>query len=371
MTTYTFSELFTFTRSTTATFVGSNGLIQTAAINAPRFDYDPATLQPKGILIEEQRTNNVRYSENFTQADWLKLADGAGVTAVVTPNYATAPDGSNNGTRLQLNAGPNGSGDYSLLRQGAVGAGSTVTRSIYAKSNTGTNQIVTLVATNSSTQIIITPVWQRIVLANSSAGPTQFDLSVGGLGATPATADIIIWGAQSEVAAFATSYIPTVASQVTRAIDVCSIVAPLFAPWYNQAQGTFVASYQLAAPTLSQDLFMANAGAPLTASIGIYVGSGVAATGWARVGGATQCAIAASISSSANNKTAFGYATNDFSIAANGTLGTSDTSGTVPTVDRLTFGANNIAGNGQAFWLRSVQYYPVRLADFQLQALTT
>jgi len=47
----------TFTRGTTATFVGSDGLIQTAAINAPRFDYDPVTLAAKGLLIEEQRTN--------------------------------------------------------------------------------------------------------------------------------------------------------------------------------------------------------------------------------------------------------------------------------------------------------------------------
>jgi hypothetical protein len=46
-----------FTRASTATFVGSNGLIQSSAVNSPRFDHDPVTLACKGLLIEEQRRN--------------------------------------------------------------------------------------------------------------------------------------------------------------------------------------------------------------------------------------------------------------------------------------------------------------------------
>ena len=64
----------TFTRSTTATFIGSNGLIQIAAIDAPRFDYNPVTLAAKGLLTEEQRTNSVLYSEQFDNAAWTKVA---------------------------------------------------------------------------------------------------------------------------------------------------------------------------------------------------------------------------------------------------------------------------------------------------------
>jgi hypothetical protein len=52
-----------FTRANaTATFIGSNGLIQTATTNIPRFDHDPVTLVCKGLLIEEQRTNDIRGS---------------------------------------------------------------------------------------------------------------------------------------------------------------------------------------------------------------------------------------------------------------------------------------------------------------------
>jgi hypothetical protein len=51
-----------FTRASTGTFIGSDGLIQTAAANVARFDHDPVTLVCKGLLIEEQRTNDIRGS---------------------------------------------------------------------------------------------------------------------------------------------------------------------------------------------------------------------------------------------------------------------------------------------------------------------
>ncbi len=80
----------TFTRASTATFVGSNGLIQSAAINAARFDHDPVTLACKGLLIEESRTNLTTQSGNASV--W------ASANGTVTNNGSTtAPDGSSNG----------------------------------------------------------------------------------------------------------------------------------------------------------------------------------------------------------------------------------------------------------------------------------
>ena len=77
----------TFTRSSTATYVNQIGLIQSAAVNEPRFDYNPSTLAARGLLIEEQRTNLLTYSEDFSNAAWTTTA------VTISANQTTAPDG--------------------------------------------------------------------------------------------------------------------------------------------------------------------------------------------------------------------------------------------------------------------------------------
>jgi hypothetical protein len=55
-----FSDIVTFTRASTATYFDSTGTLTTAAIDAPRFDYNPTTLAARGLLVEAQRTNSIR-----------------------------------------------------------------------------------------------------------------------------------------------------------------------------------------------------------------------------------------------------------------------------------------------------------------------
>jgi hypothetical protein len=58
----------TFTRASIATFVNSAGLIEVALADTPRFDHDPVTLAPKGLLLEEARTNLLTRSNNIENA---------------------------------------------------------------------------------------------------------------------------------------------------------------------------------------------------------------------------------------------------------------------------------------------------------------
>ena len=72
--------------------VGSNALdyvpTTSAAVYGPRFDYDPVTLAAKGLLIEEQRSNSLTYSEQFDNAAWTKQAN-----VTITVNSIASPDG--------------------------------------------------------------------------------------------------------------------------------------------------------------------------------------------------------------------------------------------------------------------------------------
>ena len=47
----------TFTRASTATYFDAAGVLQTAAANAPRWDYDPITHALNGLLLEQAGTN--------------------------------------------------------------------------------------------------------------------------------------------------------------------------------------------------------------------------------------------------------------------------------------------------------------------------
>jgi len=159
------------------------------------------------------RRNLLTWTEDFSNAAWGKIVGGTGILPIVTLNAGADPDGGNTAIRVQLNAGSNGASDYSLLRQ-TDGSWPSGRRSIYIKSNTGANQTVALVATNNLTKIVATPTWQRLSDAVDAAGPTQFDISVGGTASTPATADVLVWHPQRDIGAI-TAY-----QKVTTAFDV-------------------------------------------------------------------------------------------------------------------------------------------------------
>lgn len=77
----------TFSRVSTATYFDNKGVLRTAPAGVPRIDYDPATGECRGLLVEEQRTNFLRYSEEFDNAYWIKARSS------ITTNAVTAPDG--------------------------------------------------------------------------------------------------------------------------------------------------------------------------------------------------------------------------------------------------------------------------------------
>ena len=84
-------SLVTFTRASTGPFVGSDGLIQSAATDAPRFDHDPTTGESLGLLVEEPRTNLLLQSQDFSTT-WTNVGSSENVNVVVAPNGTSTAD---------------------------------------------------------------------------------------------------------------------------------------------------------------------------------------------------------------------------------------------------------------------------------------
>jgi hypothetical protein len=239
-----------FARSTSAsnpaTYTDSSGVIATASNNQPRFDYNPITLACKGLLIEESRTNLLSYSAGVGGTGWVKTNTGTASLPVVTLNYAVAPDGTTTASRLQmtLNGGTSSTANFCTVGHASVlNTATSYAQTIYLKSNDGNTYTVLLRDDSGSggysKLLTVTPQWQRFeqdVVAAAVNGACVKLWLRGGLG-TSDTVDILAWGAQYELGASATSYIPTTTAALTRNADVATITGTNFSDWWQAGLG--------------------------------------------------------------------------------------------------------------------------------------
>jgi hypothetical protein len=361
--------------STATTYTRNNG-----GVYPPRFDYDPVTLAPKGILIEEQRTNLITYSETPTDSVWQKsnvTVSGNLVTATAsTASHRLIRDGiSSPGNFIFWVEATAGTQRYIQLYNGA-------STNMFANFDlvAGTVGTVGSLATASITALGGGRFRCAMVInIANSPNATHFVGMVTGPTAAWAqswtatgTENFTLHLAQLEVGAFPTSYIPTVASQVTRTADQCSIVAPNFAPWYNQSEGTFVVE-----ATVPTDVDGALGNYYLAASDGtnanqILLAEVNGTVGQIQTSNVLEFNSKVGVEPTGIVKAALAYKTNDVILCVGGTLGTLDTSVPLPTVNRLSIGirGDNSASTPLNGHIRSIRYYPVRLSDAQLQALT-
>jgi hypothetical protein len=236
----------TFTRASTATYTDATGAIQTAAVNAPRWDYDPVTHALRGLLIEEARTNLVLNSGNASNVSW---GSGNAQAPVTTPNQVAAPDGTLTATRAVYPVAT-GAGAWWNLVPATPGGGAAYAYSVWLRGLTGGERLYLNITQDAityyRTQAVLTTAWQRFAVITPTLGPatTYFqlgtDLRDAGQTATPAQT-VFIWGGQVEAGAFPTSYIPTASATVTRAADAASL--PTNATWFNVNTLSLMAEY--------------------------------------------------------------------------------------------------------------------------------
>jgi len=198
-----------------------------AATSAPRFDYDPATLAPLGLLIEEARTNLALQSGDLSNAAWHPASVTVALP-VVTGAQAVAPDGTTTAAKIVFPAVPN-AGNAATIYQSVASTAAAYSLSVWLKGNAGGEQLYILTTPDSVTYyqqvVTLTTAWQRFTLVTPNLTATGWFFQIGcdrrsaGQSATLAQT-IFAWGAQQELGAFATSYIPTITATVQRAADV-------------------------------------------------------------------------------------------------------------------------------------------------------
>jgi len=372
----------------------------TAAYYAPRFDYNPSTLQPLGLLIEEARTNSIR---NNTMQGAVAGTPGTNPT-----NWAVTGAGGNI-TSSEIVSVTTESGinaiDYKYVFSGAATAnirqdsttliaasnGQTWTASAYAKLAGGTlsnctvsiaiqqyNSGGTVLNTESQT---FTPTGsglatQRIsvtkTLDQATVAYVIMRLSIVASGAADITLRIGL--PQLEQGAFATSVIPTTTDSVTRNVDDASMVGTNFSSWYRADEGTLYAEgFIHTAPantafpclmsidnnTTSNRIQLSRANSSGTPVVRLVVVDA----------GSVQATVVAGNSQFQNGKIAGAYKVNDFAASLDGAAAVTDSAGTVPVVTQMQIGSGTAVQylNGT---IRKLAYYPQRLTNAQLQALT-
>jgi hypothetical protein len=365
----------------TATRINSSGIVETVNANLPRFDYDSATLLPKGLLIEESRTNLQTYSAGAFNTQYTKAG-----SPTVSDNSASGIGGPLTASAVTGAA----VGDY-IYRDATTVITTKYTRSIYVSNVNATQSRLVVRSSSSACDVYLN--WSGATLSSLSvsAGAASFVDCGNGvyrvilvytalettdrLRITPASvvgsATINIYGSQLEAGAFATSYIPTTTTSVTRNADVVSMTGTNLTSWCDTAQGTILSEHTVAQFNAANTIFAYSLGSAAAAEI--Y--AGIQATGGNQftVANTTNQANFGGFAAGSLNvpqKVCGFYQANNFAASANGIAGGTDTSGSLPTINKLVFGARNDGARTLNGWVRKFSYWPFPLTTAEVTAFS-
>ena len=387
-TTASLDSRITFTRTTgasnPATYVNSSGYVTAATDNQPRFDYDPVTLACKGLLIEESRQNTLRYSQDISNASGWGVFSGAAFGSTTE----SAPDNTNSGVVVVKTTASSGIyTNYSIT--GVIGT--TYTLSCFVKAGTSNFARLALHSNNSSGNVgsyLINLTTGELTTITAGVGATATNFGNGWwrltvTGTATATAlrmylypgtttetntSAVFWGAQLEVGAFPTSYIPTTSAALTRNADVATMTGTNFSDWFNANEGTFFAKADTYYPAATAGVVLIASDGTANERIQVAFGSSslsVAVTD----GGASQVSGLTASAASANTfyDMMVGYKLNDCGFAVNAGTPTTDTTCTMPTVDQLWIGRRTTYLNGH---VAKIMYWPQKLITAEIKAFS-
>lgn len=379
----------TFTgRTSIGTYYGSNGLLQTALSGVARLNYNPMnlTVQPK-LLLEAAATNLLVYSTDIAGTSW------SNVTTVYSVATSSVVDLA--GTLTAKRFTKTAVADSVFARQNVtISSGVTYVASVWCYvptqagiSSFGFNFDLNDIESSAVTTSTVFDQWIRLSAVRTTTGArSAIDFAMVVNGTSPAPTGFIFhaFGAQLEVGAFPTSYIPTTVSSVSRSADtststsnprladVATMTGVNFSSWYRQDEGTFVVGFRSLSPTTLgfERVFSADDSTNNNIITLLKQNGSGAYYSTINASNIVQAIFSTpTIQVNTLNAVSLTYKTNSFGQSSNGTLALSDTSGSVPTVTRFGFNdpANGVQGG---HYIQYLTYYPEGLSGVELQALS-
>ena len=380
---------FTFSRSGNATRVNPGSYIETVGTNIPRIDHTGGGCP--SLLLEPQRTNLALYSENFEGTNWT-----AGNT-VVTQNDSIAPSGEQTSVKLQRTSTSASYRSHFIYKSTSA---ITYTTSVFVKQGEDnffamrsqgsypsrvdirfrfdTGLIYYAQAISGFTLIDYNVEnysngWYRIYFTYTSDANATLSLTFspretdGNIDVSDISSNSFayVWGVQTEVGNYLTSYIKTTSDPISRSQDFCTDGGD--SDLFDITEGTFF--IDVTPYNNSFDTVIGLSSGSDTQRIIIQFRNNNAQIRIFSSGGAS---FYANLTFDQRNKIGVTFKENEYKFFINGALVGSDTSATVPTgMDRLNF--SNSVGNGSGFEgkVHDTRVYDRILTEAEAIKLTT
>jgi hypothetical protein len=378
-----------YTATSTQAITNYIPVLLSAGGNQARFDCNPTTGESLGLLIEEQRTNLALQSADFSTT-WSSANQVS-----ITSNTIVAPDGTLTGDKLIADATSNV--HFVVQNTGSISAPWTF--SCYAKageysrvgfsySNTGyvffnlTTGVQEGTVGGGITGTSITSVgngWYRISFTSTSTA------SGGNIGIylfnTTYTSGIptftgngfsgaYIWGAQCEAGSFATSYIATTSASATRTADAASMTGTNFSSWFNAGEGSIYADFDVNAVGSGNQRIYSIVDSAGDGYYGVRLSNTIYNEAYQF--GTQQASLQVSNSSiNTSIRNIFAVQTNNFAASTNAASPLTDTSGVIANPSIMYIGTRASFDNQLNGHIKKLAYYPLRVTNTNLQALTS
>ena len=395
---------FDFTRASSGTTVNQSGLIETVSSGIPRIDFKGNT---KGaLLLEPSRTNLITYSEDFSNAIWTN----SNAATIVNPTANLSPDGTLSGN--EFNEG-NADARRGLFEDLTVTANTSYTLSVFVKKGTsdylrlvianglnsgldwtaiqvdlsnnsvsaknGTSSLFTDMSSSISntnfngyyrlqlTAKHPTTTTLRIVLGMSDGVAIASTNSIARRDYVGANKYLYVWGCQLEQGTYATSYIPTSGSAVTRVAETCSQTVPDGV--IGQTEGVLFGEFSTDANDNNSNWINLSDG---TSNNWLFIGKDFTNVRAYLKSNGVVIFSNQSTALADNNKVALSYKSGNIKVYINGVqiLSISSSFTFSSALNQLNFGAyNGGVTSSEASW-KQLKLYNTILTDNELAALT-